>query len=95
MKAQPDKPEKNQVAAPKDQVELLKETTVKGVVNETWEAEKIGTGTVSIQSQDSVLCVQGTLLGRKNLTEFDGRFQNNQEFLLLIFKWVWVETSYE
>lgn len=29
MKAQPDKPEKNQVAAPKDQVELLKETTVK------------------------------------------------------------------
>ena len=29
MKAQPDKPEKNQVAAPKDWVELLKETTVK------------------------------------------------------------------
>lgn len=65
------------------------------MVNEIWEEEKIGTKTVIIHLLGSALCVWGTLLGRKNLTEFDGQFQDNQEFLSLIFKWVWVEASYE
>ena len=65
------------------------------MVSEICEEEKIGTKTVIIHLLGSVLCVWETLLGRKNLTEFDGRFQDNQEFLSLIFKRVWVETSYE